>query len=218
MFRETLLILAGVLVSLRLLYEFRSVSFLGDTLSTFVALILIYVPFAHISLRKIPVAFFEKTASSIRRSFALFFKASLALFPPFLILNHFYQEIFFGNNLRLAGVGFSLEAVLVQILLIALPEEFFFRGYLQTLLSRRFHRRISLFGSRLLSVSVAVPLTSLLFAFSHTWITLRWWHFAIFFPSLVFGWLRERSRGLIAPVFFHAASNVLVAWIGMAYR
>jgi membrane protease YdiL (CAAX protease family) len=63
-----------------------------------------------------------------------------------------------------------------------------------------------------------VPLTCLIFAASHSIIAFRWWHFAIFFPSLVFGWLRDRTGGLVAPVLFHAASNLAMRHIGQLYR
>ncbi|MBI3540840.1 MAG: CPBP family intramembrane metalloprotease [Deltaproteobacteria bacterium] len=95
--------------------------------------------------------------------------------------------------------------VLVQLFVVALPEEFFFRGYLQTILRRKYR------------LQVAIPIASLLFAFSHSVIALQWWHFAIFFPALVFGWLREKTGGLVAPILFHALSNVAVFWIGSVY-
>ncbi|HOI10193.1 MAG TPA: CPBP family glutamic-type intramembrane protease, partial [Myxococcota bacterium] len=34
---------------------------------------------------------------------------------------------------------------------------------------------------------------------------------AVFVPGLLFGWLRERTRSIVAPALLHAASNVLLA-------
>ena len=35
-------------------------------------------------------------------------------------------------------------------------------------------------------------------------------HLAVFFPSLVFGWLRERTGTIVAPTLYHAACNIMV--------
>jgi membrane protease YdiL (CAAX protease family) len=98
-------------------------------------------------------------------------------------------------------------SLLVQLLLVALPEEFFYRGYLQTRLDgldpRRFH-----FGP--FHTSPAILITSLLFALGHFIIGFDPVRLAVFFPSLVFGWLRDRSGGLGASIVYHAACNLMV--------
>lgn len=217
MLREILAIFFASLLSIKLLYEFRDLSLIGRYLPTLAAAILIYFPVFHVTLRRIPVGFFEKNPRAFLKSLKYFAAASLVLFPPFLLMNHLYQKILFGREFVLSFSGIPFETILIQLVLIAFPEEFFFRGWLQTLLARTFPRRIGL-GFPALSVGVAVPITSFLFAFSHSLITLQWWHFAIFFPSLVFGWLREKTGGLIAPILFHVSSNLLVNWIGTSYR
>lgn len=206
MMRETIFVFLGTLVSLKLLYQFRSVPFIHQNLSAFVALVLIYFPLLHVWFRKLPVRFFERNLGHIFKSFKLFLIALVVVFPPFLVANHFYQKIFLGNFFQGGHFHLTLKMVLMQLFVVALPEEFFFRGYFQTILRRKY------------TPFVAIPVTSLLFAFSHSVIALQWWHFAIFFPSLVFGWLREKTGGLVAPILFHAVSNILVFWIGSAYR
>jgi membrane protease YdiL (CAAX protease family) len=218
MLREAILIYCGVLGSLKLLHEFRSLPFLNQYLSTIAALTLIYPPVVHVTLRKIPISFFEKNLAAVVSSLFLFVAAALVVMPPFLGLNHLYQRIFFERGLGPLAFDIPYQAILTQLFLVAFPEEFFFRGYLQTVIGRSFHRKIKIFGLKALAVSWAVPITSFLFAASHSFITFQWWHFAIFFPSLVFGWLREKTNGLVAPILFHALCNLLVNWIGMAYR
>lgn len=210
MLRETMLVFLGVLGGLKLLYTFRGFPVIGSYLSTFVALGLVYPPVVHITLRRLPIHFFEKKRE-ILSSLFLSVATMLVLFPPFLVLNHFYQRLVFGRGLTLSTPEISLEMVVIQLLLVAFPEEFFFRGYLQSQVAR-------FCPGKIVAIGWAVPITSLLFAFSHTLITFQWWHFAIFFPSLVFGWLREKTGGLVAPILFHTASNLLVHWIGTAYR
>lgn len=216
--KETLLVFCVVLGSIRLLYQLRDISVIGDYLSTFVALLLIYPAVLHVTLRRLPGSFFEKDLRAVGNSLRLFAATSLVIFPLFLFLNHLYQTVLFEVQPDFSLLSLSLKTVTIQVVLVAFPEEFFFRGYLQSIIAHLYPRRFRLFGLKALTVGYAVPITSLIFAASHSFITLRWWHFAIFFPSLIFGWLRERTNGLVAPILFHAASNLLVAAIASVYR
>ncbi|MBN1945064.1 MAG: CPBP family intramembrane metalloprotease [Bradymonadales bacterium] len=102
----------------------------------------------------------------------------------------------------------------IQLLLVALPEEFFYRGYIQTRLDAIFPARWHLGPFHL---SPAILITSLLFALGHFLIGLEPQRLAVFFPSLLFGWLRDRSRGLAAPIVFHAACNLMVQFTVVHY-
>lgn len=215
---EVSLLAVLVLGAIKALYQLREVAFIGEYLSTFVAILLIYPAVLHSTLRKLNVRFFERDLAHAGRSFLTYALTALSVFPAFLLANHFYQTRLFHAVISMAHAQVSLTTIAVQVLLVAFPEEFFFRGYLQTLLSRRFHRPLRLLGIPFLKVSAAVPLTSVIFAASHSFITFQWWHFAIFFPSLLFGWLREKTGGLVAPILFHATSNILVNLIGQIYR
>ena len=104
--------------------------------------------------------------------------------------------------------------VLYQIFFVAIPEEFFYRGYMQTRLNEVFHRPYLLGGA---AFGAALWVTALYFAFGHSLVVLRWWHPAIFFPGLLFGLLRERTGGVLAPAFFHAACNLLVVILDTQY-
>lgn len=97
---------------------------------------------------------------------------------------------------------------LTHLVFIALPEEYFYRGYLQTRLTQ-------LLGTRkFLGITHANLLTSLLFALGHLLIpvggTLILSRASVFFPSLAFGWLRERTHSILAPTLYHAACNIMV--------
>ena len=111
-------------------------------------------------------------------------------------------------------LGWLINLFLAQFLLVALSEEIFFRGYMQTRLDEVFPPRRTFLGA---PIGLSLLATSALFAFTHvvshgTPIVL-----AVFFPSLAFGWLRERTNGLVAPILFHAVSNLLVGLIAQAY-
>jgi membrane protease YdiL (CAAX protease family) len=40
---------------------------------------------------------------------------------------------------------------------------------------------------------------------------------AVFFPALVFGWLRQRTGGIGAPMLFHALSNSFTLYLAQSY-
>ncbi|MFO0761737.1 MAG: MrtC family glutamic-type intramembrane protease [Byssovorax sp.] len=108
----------------------------------------------------------------------------------------------------------AFDEIAGQVVVIALPEEAFFRGYLQTELDRAFPPRWRVLGADL---GPGWLLASLIFAVGH-FLTIR--HparLAVFFPALLFGWLRQRTRGIGAPVVFHAACNLFAAALGRGY-
>ncbi len=216
--REILLLTILVLGTVKILYELRHIPWIGAFLSAAVAVLLIYPAYWHAGSRRLGIQFFERDGADVWSSVKLFAILALAIFPPFLVANHFYQKIFFQAHFRSGALAVGWTAVMTQVFLVALPEEFFFRGYLQTLISRRVGRSFRFLGISALTMSWGVPLAAFVFALSHSFITFRWWHLAIFFPALAFGWLREKTNGLVAPVLFHALSNLVVNSIGNLYR
>jgi len=96
----------------------------------------------------------------------------------------------------------------VQLLLVAFPEELFYRGYLQTRLQQIMGRRLVIFGG---DVGPAVIVTSAVFALGHLIAIPAASRLAVFFPSLLFGWLRDRTGSIIPGIVFHALSNLLLA-------
>jgi len=97
--------------------------------------------------------------------------------------------------------------VLDQLFVVALPEELFYRGYLQTRLGHAFGKgRAWLLGA---PAGAAFWLTQLLFALGHLG-ELHPWRLAVFFPSILFGWLRERTGSIGAGILVHAFCNLLL--------
>ncbi|MEE8136425.1 MAG: CPBP family intramembrane glutamic endopeptidase [Thermodesulfobacteriota bacterium] len=105
---------------------------------------------------------------------------------------------------------FTYSFILMQLLLVALPEEVFFRGYLQ-----------SKIGNNIKGIIIV----SLLFAVGH-FVTLclgGGHNLAIcsqailtFFPSLVMGYLYLVSKTLWASIIFHFFANVVHIAIGLS--
>lgn len=126
------------------------------------------------------------------------------------------QSIFLGAGLLTPeenpfdlsrGLNWFLWMILTQFLLVALPEEFFYRGYIQTRLNEVFPKRIKIL---FVEIGPSIIITSLLFAVGHFIVEPNIQRLAVFFPSLLFGWLRDRSGTIVSPVIYHALCNMLV--------
>jgi hypothetical protein len=99
------------------------------------------------------------------------------------------------------------QFVAVQLVVVALPEELFFRGCLHGLLEKRFPPKRKLLGG---GIGLALVLSSLMFALIHLPKNGDPRALATFFPGLVFGWMRSSTGSILGPVVAHASSNVLV--------
>lgn len=122
-----------------------------------------------------------------------------------------------GDGWRLPlNLLWMLPLLLGHLIVVAIPEEIFFRGFLQ----RRFEEAGStkrLLHLRGWQVTTANLWTSVAFAIVHMLIGLNPLRLSVFFPSLAFGAIRDRSGGLIASIIFHAGSNLMVAYVAPHY-
>jgi membrane protease YdiL (CAAX protease family) len=119
------------------------------------------------------------------------------------------------NGFHFAGTFGNLgSSLLGQLAIIALPEEAFYRGYLQTRLDDVFPPRRNVFGAR---IGVSLWITSAVFALGHLATVPDAARLAVFFPSLLFGWMRARTGGIGAAVVFHALCNVYSEALGRGF-
>jgi membrane protease YdiL (CAAX protease family) len=102
------------------------------------------------------------------------------------------------------------QEVLGFFLLVAIPEEVFYRGYMQTRLDAVFKRRVTILGAK---VGWSLVVTSAFFAVGHL-VEPRLDKLGTFFPGLVFGWLRARTGSVGGAVIFHALCNI---WARMLF-
>jgi membrane protease YdiL (CAAX protease family) len=108
----------------------------------------------------------------------------------------------------------ALNEIFGQLVIIALPEEAFYRGYLQTRIDDAFATRWRILGA---SVGPGLLIASAVFALGHVATIRDPARLAVFFPALVFGWLRARTGGVGASVAFHALCNIFSETLGRAY-
>ena len=101
-----------------------------------------------------------------------------------------------------------------QALVIALPEEAFYRGYLMHAFDAKSTRRVRLLG---VPVGSSLLWTSSLFALGHLATEPNPARLAVFFPALAFGWLRLKTGGIGAAVLFHVFCNVFASTLGRGY-
>ena len=215
MILEITIATAGLLAFTRLLYVSKGMPFIGSYYATIFAALFIYVPVMIMWWRRRPLDFLDRSPTIFLRGILYFIIVSLIVFPPYLLCAHFWMLFVYGREgFALASFPDLTKTVIFQILLIALPEEFFFRGYMQGTLDKVFSKRWRVFGTTL---GWSWVLTAIIFAFSHSFVSYQWWHFSIFFPALVFGWLRERTGSITAPVLFHAMYNIISDWVMRSY-
>lgn len=133
---------------------------------------------------------------------------------PWLVGYHLYQTTLFDLSPGWRVPKNALLLVPYHLFFVAIPEEFFYRGYFQTRLNEVFPRKFLVFG---VPVGWGLVIASLFFAFGHSLVVVRWWHFATFFPGLLFGWLREKTGQPLAGALLHAWANVTVTWLDTMY-
>ncbi|MEM9691703.1 MAG: MrtC family glutamic-type intramembrane protease [Myxococcota bacterium] len=137
--------------------------------------------------------------------------AAAIFFPPFVIGYRYWWNAE-GWSARFPPEAFDL--VMTQIVVVAVPEEAFFRGVVQTRLEALSRRKLRVLGAE---VGWGLLATSAIFAVGHLLTIVRVERLAVFFPSLVFGWLRARTGGVGAGVLFHAMCNTLSAFLAYGF-
>lgn len=100
-----------------------------------------------------------------------------------------------------------LWLLLTQLVVIGLPEEAFFRGYVLGRLLCIWPARRTLLGA---PFGLAHVVSAALFAAIHLVATPSAHRLLVFFPGLLFAWLASRARTTIAPTVHHALANVML--------
>lgn len=107
-----------------------------------------------------------------------------------------------------------LLGLIEQFLLTGVPEEVFFRGFVQTRWNLALGRPWRIFGAR---VGPALLVQAAIFALCHVVIG-DWTRLRVFFFALLAGWLRERSGSVLPPAVYHALANLWYRWLEASFR
>ena len=214
---------------------------IGHLGSALVAVVFIYMPVVVAWRRKEDLDDYGFHWEPVRRGLVIAAVAILAVFPVFVVGYLAFYEIACGSELLSnlvprgmcaryggldalhvpdlawfapAGAGvLTAEFAAVQLVVVALPEELFFRGMLHELLERRFPPARRVLGG---GIGLALVLSSLAFAMIHLPKDGDPRALATFFPGLLFGWMRSATGSILAPTLTHAASNILVRFLELA--
>lgn len=101
----------------------------------------------------------------------------------------------------------TAELAFVQVVVVALPEELFFRGLIHELCERSLPPKRRILGG---GIGWALILSSALFALGHLAVTFDARRLAVFFPGLCFGWMRSATGSILAGTIAHTASNLFI--------
>jgi membrane protease YdiL (CAAX protease family) len=146
------------------------------------------------------------------RALAAALGVALVVLPPFWLgWLHFWKP---ESGFAPAAFRSLADDALGQVLVIALPEEAFYRGYLQSALDEQWRPRVRFLGAEL---GPSLLVTSALFALGHLATELDVNRLAVFFPALLFGWLRAKTRGIGASVVLHALCNLFASYLARSY-
>jgi membrane protease YdiL (CAAX protease family) len=133
----------------------------------------------------------------------------LGVFVPYMIGHYLFAHLLWGATFVPRLPDDMAWAVVEHVLLIALPEEVFFRGYLQTQLDKASPRRWRVMGA---GFGVGLPLAALLFGACHI-LNGGPGRLITAFPGIWYGWLRARTDSIRVPTIYHAASNLLMKFM-----
>jgi membrane protease YdiL (CAAX protease family) len=146
-----------------------------------------------------------RTLPSALRELGAALRVAAVIFPPFVA--GFYAWHAPARAFALALPADPASFALTQWLVVGLPEEALFRGYMQSRLAESFASR-----TRLLGATLCVPallIQAAYFALIHFAIDLSPARLAVFFPALLFGWVRAWRGGIGAAAALHAMCNLL---------
>lgn len=101
----------------------------------------------------------------------------------------------------------SPMAFIIPVVLYPVLEEIVFRGMVLEYCQKKIP------GVILFHISKANFFTSILFTALHFIYHPPLWASAVFIPSLIFGFLKERHQSLIAPILIHVFFNAGYYWL-----
>jgi CAAX protease family protein len=186
------------------------VTFFDRNASIIAAILFLYLPLLILRYEKGDPTDYGFSFGNVKEGLIANALAIAVLFPPFIFGFILWQTRVAGLELSPGVPDNLLNLILVQFIVVALPEEAFYRGYLQTKLERLFPGKVKIWK---FEMSWAILAASFLFAIGHVITWRNPLRFNVFFPGLIFGMMRSATGSIAAGVLFHALCNLLVAFL-----
>ena len=175
----------------------------------------LYVPLWLIGRRGITKESLGLSLARWRRDLAAFAVWALVVTVPYAFAHHLWQTAYGGRTFGWAMPDRLLERIVVNLLIVAVAEELFFRGYLQDRLTKLWPAKRRLWGA---PFGWGITAASAVFALAHFVGEYRFDRLGPFFPGLAFGWLRAYTGTIWAAVLFHGYCNLLADVLWAFYR
>lgn len=198
----SVLCVAAIGVGLAVFFTKVPLGWLDAYRGAFVSAIWVYLPLPFVlSTKKSPTEYGVSWGTGFRGLLEIL-AVSVAVTIPFYVAFFHFFPIKWSVSLSLPK-DIAYIAV-VQFLAIALPEEFFFRGFVQSELEGAARKKIKILGAEL---GWGWAITCLIFGVGHVIVQATPIRAAVIFPSLLFGWARVRTKSVLHPAIMHTLFN-----------
>ncbi|MFX0200258.1 MAG: type II CAAX prenyl endopeptidase Rce1 family protein, partial [Candidatus Hodarchaeota archaeon] len=132
--------------------------------------------------------------------------STIVVFPLFGGGFFLYRQLGLPHPGSSVPFGTSLtEWILYQFVFVGVFEELFFRGYLHCQAEKI---ASAVFSGRMWVLWLPIVSSAFLFGIAHVAVKFELAGFVVFFPGLLFAWLRARTGSLVAPILSHGSANV----------
>jgi|GEM_PF-1566477 len=197
----TFLIVNTILIALLLVKPY-----LGRTLFlTLGSAIFVISSIVSAKVFKIDAKGFGLDTDSVIKDLRAIFIVLFVIFPAFVVANHLYQSIVLHHRFVFVFREKIFFNTIHHLLMVAIPEEIFFRGFVQSQMEKVYDQK-----SYLRFISLSNLMTSVFFALGHFFINPHIDRLAVFFPSLLFGYLREVRGNIYPSIAIHWLSNLIM--------
>ncbi len=180
-------------------------------LGVIAAVVFLYIPIAFLFIKRQPPVFYGINKRGFGKSIVRALIAVIIIFPVYIAGFYVYMRYVYSLHLSFSIAIFlhqpqALLIVLNMLFMVAIPEEVFYRGYLQSEMRECDKRKVNLFGVK---AGVSFLIVNAMFAVGHFIVLPDIGRLAVFFPGLVFSWLREKDDNIVGSIVFHWLADVL---------
>lgn len=205
----------GILVALGLIKHLSFIPLVATVGATVALGLQLYVPLLLRGQRGVSNQSLGLTLKVWKQDLKTFAAWAAVVTVPFVLGHHLWQTELMARPFNFGLPEDMLERFVLQTLVVAVAEEVFFRGYLQERMQALWPAGRTLFGA---PFGTAIIASSAVFALAHFVGEYNPARLGPFFPSLLFGLARARTRSVLGAVGLHAYFNLLGDLVWASYR